>query len=131
MKKYFLSLAGIQLFVALGAIPAGILYLSDPSGTAMGNSTEMLAHSPFSNYLIPGLFLLIVIGLGSLAVSILSFLRKETASAAGIILGSILCIWIIIQVYWIGYLSFLQPLMFAVGLAEILTGLIIRKHQSR
>ena len=122
MKKYFIILGSVQLFVALGAIPAGLMFLLDTSGAMMGTSQAMLAHSPFSSFLIPGLFLLVVNGLGNAAGAVLSFKRKSLAAMAGLFLGIVLCLWIVIQVYMIGFISFLQPLMFAVGVVEAVTG---------
>jgi hypothetical protein len=50
------------------------------------------------------------------------------AGLAGLLLGMILCFWIIIQVYWIGLSSFLQPLLFLIGASETAIGwLILRK----
>ena len=125
MKKYYFWLGGIEAFVALGAIPAGLGYLSDTSGAGMGTSVEMLAHSPLKSFLIPGLFLLLVNGLGNVAGAIFSFRKKSFAGMAGFALGTILCLWIVIQVYWIGLSSFMQPLFFVIGVAEFVLGLLI------
>jgi hypothetical protein len=122
MKRYYTILGSIQLLTALGAIPAGIGYLSDVSGKGMGVTTELLANSPLNSFLLPGLFLLFVNGLGSAAGALLSFKRQESAGPAGLILGILLSLWIIIQVYWIGFGSFLQPLFFVVGIIEASLG---------
>lgn len=118
MKKLFYILGGIQAFVALGAIPAGLGYLADTSGKAMEVSADMLANSPLKSFLLPGLFLLIVHGFGNVAAAVISFRKMRIAGYAGIILGSILCLWIAIQVYWISLSSFMQPLFFGLGLIE-------------
>lgn len=131
MKKYYLILGSVQVFVALGAIPAGFLYLLDTSGALMGASPAMLANSPFSTFLIPGLFLFTVNGLGNAAAAVLSFKRKNPAALAGLFLGIVLCLWIVIQVYMIGFISFLQPLMFAVGAAEAALAMRLSGHGLR
>jgi hypothetical protein len=95
----------------------------------MGVSTEMLANSPLSDFLIPGLCLLILHGLGNLLSSIFSFAKKRLAGYLGIFFGSALVIWIIIQVAWISLSSFMQPLFFAIGAAELILGLMIYRHQ--
>lgn len=131
MRKYFIILFCIQVMVALGAIPAGWAYITDPSGGSMGVSVELLAKSPLKNFLIPGLFLLLVNGLGQVTGAVFSILGKPAAGRAGLALGLILCLWIIIQVWWITQSSFMQPLFFAVGLFEILLGwTIIRKQKT-
>lgn len=124
MKNYLLGF--IQAFTAVGAIPAGIMYLIDPSGVSMGQTTALLAHSPFTSFLVPGLFLLIVNGLGSGFGAVLSFGKMRYAGEAGIILGIILILWIIIQVSMIGFIHWLQPFFFTVGLAEVILGWKVR-----
>ncbi len=101
MKKYFIILGSLEVFTALGAIPAGIGYLLDTSGQKMGVTTDMLANSPLDSFLLPGLFLLFVNGIANAAGAFLSFSRNRYAGHAGVILGIILVIWIIIQVSWI------------------------------
>jgi len=127
MKKYFILLGTIEAFIALGAIPAGYAFLSDTTGINMGNSVTMLEKSPLKSFLIPGLFLLIVHGFGNVYGSVLSFRKKNSAGITGLFLGIVLVMWIIIQVYWIGLLSFMQPLFFCIGIAEASLGWYIYK----
>lgn len=130
MKKYYVTLAVIQLFIALGAIPAGLGYLNDTSGQGMGNSVAMLSRSPLTSFLIPGIILLFVHGFGNIAGAYLSLRRHKSAGVAGMILGFIQMGWIVIQVAWIGYLSFMQPMFFIIGLAEAGIGyFLLRQHQ--
>lgn len=65
MKKSISSyiLIFLVLFQFVGAIPSGFSMIIDPSGGGMGIPLYLLEQSPFSNYLIPGLFLFIVLGL--------------------------------------------------------------------
>ncbi len=130
MKKYFIILGIIEAFIAIGAIPAGYLFLSDTSGTRMGNSVALLENSPLKSFLIPGLFLLIVHGFGNVFGAILSFREKNSAGITGLVLGIIMVMWIIIQVYWIGLSSFMQPLFFCIGIAEASSGWYIYKKTS-
>jgi len=124
-KKYYILLGIVQIFIAISAIPAGITFIIDPSGQLNGTTTGLLANSPFSNFLIPGLFLLIVHGVGNLFCALLSFQRLNIASIAGMLLGTTLLLWIIFQVIWIGLISFLQPLFFVIGIIEVILGFII------
>ncbi len=128
MKKYFIILGCIQAFIALGAIPAGLGFLSDTSGARMGNSVGMLGNSPLKSFLIPGLFLLIVHGFGNVAGAILSFRKNTLAGLSGLSLGLILVLWIVIQVHWIGLGSFMQPLFFVIGVLEATMGWIIYRN---
>ena len=116
MKPFYYILGSLQAFTAIGAIPAGIGYLMDTSGEGMGASTELLENSPLNTFLLPGLFLLFINGLAHLAGAYLSFSRNRYAGHAGLILGIVLTLWIIIQVAWISLSSVLQPVFLLIGL---------------
>lgn len=129
MKRYFVFLGILQVFVAIGAIPAGLGYLADLSGSGMGTSPALLENSPFQNFLIPALFLLLVHGIGNAIAAFFSFKKKEIAGKLGFSLGVILCLWILLQVYWIGLSSFMQPLFFIIGFIEMVLGILIIKRK--
>jgi hypothetical protein len=128
-KKGKVILGFIQLFVAIGAIPAGYLFISEPDGSKMGMSLEALAGSPFKNFFIPGLFLFSVNGVFNLVCSALSFLKYKYASVFGIGLGFALLIWVSVQVYSIGLTHFLQPAYFVIGIVEIVLSIYIIKNE--
>lgn len=50
------------LFQSISAIAGGLGLIADPSG-GLSFTLGMLQHSPFSDFLIPGLFLLIILGI--------------------------------------------------------------------
>lgn len=131
MKKYFIILGSLQVFTALGAIPAGVLFLIDTSGRLMGMNPDFLSDSPLQSFLLPGLFLLIVNGLANAVAAFLSFSQKKIAAYAGILLGATLCIWIGVQYVWLTETSFLQPTIFIIGLLDIAAGWkILRSAES-
>jgi hypothetical protein len=119
MKKNLL-LGITELIVALAALPAGLLFILHPDGSALQMPVTLLEGSPFHDYLIPGLFLFTVNGLCQLGAAILSFRRHRLAGHAGLILGILLMSWIVIQVLIIGLNSFLQYTFFIVGFLEVI-----------
>lgn len=119
-KSLFISLGILQLFISIAAIPAGIGFILDPSGEKLGISMELIKESPFANYFIPGVILLIVNGIGSLIGSLHSFFKHKRTGIIAITLGIALVIWIVSQVYWIGLVSWLQPFIFVMGILEII-----------
>ena len=131
MKKFYIILGIIEAITAIGAVPAGLGYIMDTSGKAMGTTTAILENSPFSSFLIPGLFLLIVNGLGQATGAYLAFRRNALAAKFSIALGVILIFWIILQVNWIGLSHFLQPVFFITGILEAGTGYYILKEKVR
>jgi hypothetical protein len=117
----------IQIFIGIGAVPAGIAMITDPSGNKLGMSPEMLTNSPFSDFLIPGIFLLVVNGIGSLFGGIVSFLRYKLAGEIAAGLGLFLFMWIVVQVWWLG-LHWLHILYITLGIVELIMGLMLRKQ---
>jgi hypothetical protein len=117
----------LQAFIGLGGIAGGVGLIADPSGGNVGMSVEALAGTPFGDYLIPGLVLLTVNGLGSLAGSVMTFRRSHLAAEVAIGLGAFLLVWIVSQVYWIGLVHWLQPLYFGFGVLELGLGYLLRR----
>ena len=130
MKKRGKLVVGIiQLFVATGALPAGYSMISEPDGTGLGMTVEILSDSPFKDFFIPGLFLFIVNGLFNLAGSILCFFKYRYAYSLGIGLGAALIIWVSVQVCSIGLTHFLQPTYFIIGIIEIIFGILLFRSE--
>ena len=78
-KPLVIGLGMLQTFIGIGAVPAGISMIFDPSGGSLGMSLDMLTNTPFSDFLIPGIFLLAINGIGSLIGGAASFLRYRLA----------------------------------------------------
>ena len=108
------SLGALQAFIGITAIAGGFRLVSNPNGTS-DIPIEWLNSAPFTNYLIPGLVLLIVIGFGNVLGGIFSFLSKRYAGCIAAILGTFLILFMTIEVWFIGLRTFLQPLYFILG----------------
>lgn len=128
MKAYN-GLGVVQAFIGLGAIGGGFMLVKDPSGSALGLPASLLEGSPFSDFLIPGLFLVVVNGVGSMIGSALSFTRKRIAKEIAMVLGAILLAWIVIQLAIIRSLSWLHVLYFMLGIVELGMGLYIKRKE--
>ena len=111
----------LQLFIGLGAVAGGVGLISG----GLKFPLEWLSRSPFSDYLIPGIVLLVVNGIGSLIGSIASFRRYRYAGEIAVALGLFLTLWIVIQVYWIGGIHWLHILYFVLGVLELMLGLLL------
>jgi hypothetical protein len=127
MKRLANSLAVLQLFIALGAVGGGLGFVLEPNGAYLGMPLEMLDASPFSDFLVPGLVLLIVNGFGSIAGSIASFRLSRHAAEIALALGTFLVAWIVIQVYWIHAFHWLHALYLFLGMIEFALGWFLRK----
>ncbi len=56
-------LEGALLLIGIGGIYGGVIFLIDPSGHLMGMSLSYIAPLALNSYLLPGLWLLIVMGI--------------------------------------------------------------------
>jgi hypothetical protein len=121
----------LQVFIGLGAVGGGLGLVLEPSGENLGIPTKLLHNSPFSDYLIPGIILLSINGIGSLVGSIISFKRKMYAGVIAMALGVFLVAWIILQVYWIESFHWLHASYLGLGLLEFVLGWALRKALQR
>jgi hypothetical protein len=106
----FLALLG------LGALAGGLALVSRPDGSVMQFDVALLAGSPFADFLVPGLVLGGLFGIGSLVVVVLGVQRSRLAPFLAFAIGCAQMIWIVVELAIIRELSFLHPTMFAVGL---------------
>ncbi len=125
MNRKLLVLGIIHALVGIGAVPAGYLFLSEPDGSSMGMTTDALANSPFKDYFIPGLFLLIVNGIFNLVNAVLCLVKYRYAPFFSLMLGSAMLVWVLVQVWSIGLTHFLQPSYFVIGIVEIILSFFI------
>jgi hypothetical protein len=118
-------LVGLVVVLSVSAIGGGIALLLDTSGRAAGLTPGLLATAPVSTYLLPGLFLLLVFGVGGACVAWgiahqaddeRTRERRHWSWHGSIVLGVTLMGWIAIQVVLIEHI-WLQPVMFGMGLA--------------
>jgi len=127
--KVHTGLGALQAFIGLGALAGGFMLVKDPSGRALGLPISFLEGSPFADFFIPGIFLLLVNGAGSMMGAGYSFTKRRYAPELAMALGLILVAWIVIQVIVIRSFHWIQVLYFMLGAAEFEMGLYIRRRQ--
>ncbi len=130
MRKATNILGIIQAFVALGAIPAGLSVIVDPSGSGLGAPLELLQYSPFQSFLIPGLFLFIGNGVLNVIGAWSSFTKKPYAAKLGFWLGLFLIAWIVIQVYFIRSIHYIHLMYLGIGIVETIVAYSIKSNFS-
>jgi hypothetical protein len=111
----WLSIAGLAL-LGIGALAGGAALVSRPDGSVMGFTIDLLAGSPFPDYLVPGIILGLLFGVGSFAVVGLGLRRARLAPFAAFAIGLGQMIWIVVELAIIHEVSFLHPVCFAIGL---------------
>ena len=123
-------LTALLIFEGLAAIFGGGILVLDPSGGRMHLDVGMLSDTPFGDYLVPGLWLLLVNGVGQLAAGVWTGLGRPHAGLLGMLFGILLMNWIAVQVAWLGLEHWLQPAMFVVGLVELGVGSRVHAHRA-
>ena len=106
-------LAAACLFVGITAIGGGAALVARPDGSLIQAPAGMLAHSPFDTFLVPGLLLLVVVGIGNAIAGYLIARDKPGAPFAALFAGASLFAWIVTEMillrehHWLqlGYLA--------------------------
>jgi hypothetical protein len=126
-KPTTIALGILLLFVGIGGLIGGVPLVLDPSGRSMGLDLQVLAESPFSTYLVPGLVVLIINGLVPCVLGIAAMRQHRRSGEIGIAFGVWLVGYMIAQVWWIGLIAGIQYLFFIIGFIVLILGAIIRK----
>lgn len=108
------------LFLGISAIGGGGQFLLDPTGDIIGMPVDVLADSPFSDFLLPGLILFTVLGLFPLVVLYGLYTQRSWAWPGVIMVGIALIVWIVVQGLIIGFGHWLQCLYLTLGFVLIL-----------
>lgn len=123
MKKLYCIQSIVLCLVGTGALFGGGMAIYDPYGVLYGIPVDALKKGPFTNFLIPGLFLFFFIGVGSLisfaAVKRRHKLHPYFSGASGCILMG----WIIVQCYILRSVYYLHIIFFILGLLESIIAL--------
>lgn len=131
------------LFLGINGLIGGIVMLRDPNGEPFGLSVSVLQTTPFANFLVPGIVLLGVWGVGSLLVLSGLWLRWRVPLLDGlirlthedwpweftIVLGVALMIWLIVQVVTIPGVAPIQVVLFVMAALMIVVPLLPQMRQ--
>lgn len=139
MKKPLLLhlLIFLVFFQALSGLAGGIALTFSPNGDAIQMPLSMLENTPFNNFLIPGLFLLIFLGLfpsllcyamlkepnWNWATKLNVYKKHHFLWAYSLYLGLILILWINIQMYIVGGGNILQFIYGILGALIVIVAL--------
>ena len=107
------SLGALLAFGALNAFGGGYYGLSGAEGVPL----EWLSGSPFTDYSVPSLILLVVVGGSFLVAAIAVIAGVRSARLIALTAGIVVLGWLAAQVAIIGYVSWMQT---ATGVAGVL-----------
>ena len=106
------TLVVLEAFMGLAAVVSGPALVAT---NGLGMPAGWMENSPFGSYTVPGLVLLAV-GICNLAAALAVARRHRSGAAASAGAGLLWMGWFVVQVAVVGFVSWQQPLYFAVGL---------------
>jgi hypothetical protein len=123
-------LISLHILLGIGAIFGGGTMILSPDGSILQMPLKMLQHSPFNNFLIPGLILFAVLGVIPLITAIFLFTEKPIKAVEKIniyknthwswnislYIGFTLIIWITVQMYMIKGIALIHVFYILLGL---------------
>jgi hypothetical protein len=130
-RKLRITAIFLLLANSLGALWGGAGLIYDPTGGFMQMPLDFLSHSPFNNYLIPGVILFVVNGLMCLFAAILTIRRWKLYPQLIVLQGILLAGWLSVQIIMIQI--FYAPLhlpFYIIGLFLIVIGAFLSRKRA-
>ena len=114
------------LFQGVSGVAGGIGLLMDPTGASLSIPIDWLAGSPFPDYSVPGLVLLVALGIFPLVVFYGLLTGKNWGLVGAWLVGLALLMWLFVEIVVIGYQAQppLQLIYGAVGVVILVLGML-------
>lgn len=128
MKRLYRMLFALHLFVGAGAVFGGLAAITDPKAP-LGIPIEVLKNSPFNNFLIPGIILFTLIGLGNIFSALMFRFNSRFQGYISSVFSWALVIWIVVQCIMLNSIAALHVIFFTIGLIEASLSMIILYEQ--
>lgn len=123
-RKVYRLLSILHVFVGIGALGGGMMAILNPQGPG-GMPAESLINSPFRDFLIPGIILFTVIGLGNVLCVLTIHLHSKYQGYISSIISWALVIWIIVQCIMLQAVVSLHVIFFIIGLVQAFLSFVI------
>jgi hypothetical protein len=108
----------IEGFVGIAALIAGLLFIVRPDGSLLGMARGTLSTTSFSDYLVPGILLVVVVASGTLLAACAVGLRTRNAAEIVLASGAMLLLFEGVEEALIGF-SPERPIIVILGLVLI------------
>ena len=119
----------ILILLGIGAVYGGVTLIIDPTGELLGLPLEVLDLSPFSNYLIPGIILLIMIGLLPFYITYSTIRKLPKYDWMIIAQGILLIIWLTTEIIMGIFEPFIHYTYYTIGILLVLCGIMLIKKK--
>jgi len=126
MKVIYICLAiFLLLFSSAAAFYGGYQLVAHPDGSAIKLPIEILMHTPFKNFYVPGMLLIATIGIfGSVSI-VLTLMQVPHYSKYIIMAGSLLTVLILVQMVLSSSVHTLHYVFLFIGLSQLLCGIAL------
>ncbi len=114
----------LLLFASVPAVITAVALLETTDGSNLDWTTEDLSDTPFDDFLVPAMLLLVAIGGSALLGAFALLMPWRTANMLTFFAGALLTGWIIVQMTMIDF-TWLQPLYLVVGMAIMVVSLLM------
>ena len=128
MKRVYRLLFALHAFVGVGAVFGGLAAITNPKGP-LGIPIETLKNSPFNDFLIPGIILFTLIGLGNIFSALMFRFKPRFQGYISSVFSWALVIWIVVQCIMLNSIAALHIIFFIIGLIEATLSAIILYEQ--
>jgi hypothetical protein len=120
----------LGLLVVSGFV-GGLSFIRDATGASLGAKLTWLEHTPVRDFLLPGMFLLVVYGIGGMMLMagliwrpspgplrrVDHVLGQHWAWVGSVVFGAVLVLWIVYELFVLPDTMILQPVLITIGLA--------------
>lgn len=122
----FLRILSIVLHFIVGAfgLMGGYAAISQPSGP-FGISPDVLKNGPFTSFLVPGLALFVIIGVGHLFTAVIVLRKRKLFPYVEGVMALVTIGWIVIQCWVMEEINGMHVSIFIIGAVQGLSALLI------
>src|SRR6476619_4862054 len=119
------ALVAVEVFVAVGAVYGGIGLIA---GNAIHISDDWLVGTPFDSWVLPGIFLLLIVAAPMTIAAVAELRRRQWSYTASVFagvaqIGWIIAEWVIMQRFFV-----LQPAMLTAGTVVVLLAWMVHRE---
>jgi len=131
MKTLRILACLLLLFNGTGALFGGWSFIQDPTGSDLQIPTTYLEHSPFKDFLIPGIVLFTVNGVLSLVTLVWTLMQWKQYGWLIMIKGAMLVGWIIIQMIMLREINLYHFIFGSIGIILLWIGWTLKEKNEK
>ena len=120
----------LLLLLSLTAMLGGWALMDDPGGGNLGISVDLLADTPWQDYQIPGLVLLLLFGIFSLVIALATLFAVRWHGVLVLLQGLALAVWLGAEMYYGIILAWIQYPYFILAILLIILGYYLQRKDN-